>query len=155
MGNGLCTDAAYAYALLNLSMDFSSQTYVNDSAESFDNYSVVFISDFVGGGCHTLSLCFVRVSVYLSFNCLFLPLCLLQDYQEKISALEGTIQQLQEETGLRGRLSEETQDALKRYVPHVCTYNLCNHCAWYKCLCTYVCGPSLLPTLRRQGCQYK
>ena len=56
------------------------------------------------------------VSFYSSFNYPFLPLCLLQDYQEKIGALEGTIQQLQEEAGLRGRLSEETQDSLKRYV---------------------------------------
>ena len=77
------------------------------------------------------------VSVYSSFNYPFLPLCLLQDYQEKIGALERTIQQLQEEAGLRGRLSEETQDSLKRYVhTYVCAYSLCNHCGANVYVCT-------------------
>ena len=169
VGNELRTYAAYAYVLLNVSMDFSSQTYVNVSAKCFDNYAVVFISGFYKGLCCTSIV--LSVSIYSSFIYPFLPLCLLQDYQEKIGALEGTIQQLQEEAGLRGRLSEETQDSLKRYVHtyvhtasvitvvQMCMYvrmwcvcvrvcvRVCVCCVCVCCVCVCVCCVCVTPRM--------
>ena len=66
VGYGLRIYAAYAYVLLKVSMDLSSQAYVNDSAKCFGNYAVVFISGFYKG-----LFSYAYVVQALCFVCLF------------------------------------------------------------------------------------
>ena len=72
VGNELRTCAAYAYVLLKVSMDFSSQIYVNDSTKCCGNNAVVFISGFYKGffSCVYVvqALCFVCLFTRPLFN---------------------------------------------------------------------------------------